>query len=68
MSYFCWLAGVLNWSESSAEELQDILDEEDNVKTRIIFAREELKVWRCVCHAIAHVHDVPRSPVRVNRA
>lgn len=25
-------------------DLQAILDEEDNVKTRIIFAREELKV------------------------
>lgn len=36
--------GVLGWGAASDEQLQDILDEEDNVKTRIIFAREELKV------------------------
>lgn len=37
--------GVLDWSEISDEELTAVADEEDNVRTRIIFAREELKVW-----------------------
>lgn len=35
---------MLEWGGASDEQLQEILDEEDNVKTRIIFAREELKV------------------------
>eukprot|EP00904_Undaria_pinnatifida_P010858 jgi/Undpi1/6902/HiC_scaffold_21.g09377.m1 len=35
--------GVLDWGAMGAGDLQAILDEEDNVKTRIIFAREELK-------------------------
>lgn len=34
----------MDWSGASDEDLQEISDEEDNVKTRIIFAREELKV------------------------
>lgn len=38
--------GVLGWAAIEEGELQSILDEEDNVKTRIIFAREELKVHR----------------------
>lgn len=37
-------AGVLDWGAIEESELQSILEEEDNVKTRIIFAREELKV------------------------
>lgn len=37
-------AGVLDWAGTDEADLQSILDEEDNVKTRIIFAREELKV------------------------
>ena len=37
-------AGVLDWAGTDEADLQNILDEEDNVKTRIIFAREELKV------------------------
>lgn len=37
-------AGVLDWGATNEGDLQEILDEEDNVKTRIIFAREELKV------------------------
>lgn len=36
--------GVLDWAGTEEADLQSILDEEDNVKTRIIFAREELKV------------------------
>lgn len=36
--------GVLDWAATEEADLQSILDEEDNVKTRIIFAREELKV------------------------
>lgn len=36
--------GVLDWAGTEEAGLQSILDEEDNVKTRIIFAREELKV------------------------
>lgn len=43
-SYNMWRTGVLDWGEIEDEGLQEILDEEDNVKTRIIFAREELKV------------------------
>ncbi|CAM9346134.1 unnamed protein product [Ectocarpus fasciculatus] len=35
--------GVLEWADIDEADLQSILDEEDNVKTRIIFAREELK-------------------------
>ena len=35
---------MLDWGAMGAGDLQAILDEEDNVKTRIIFAREELKV------------------------
>lgn len=38
------LTGVLDWGATEDADLQSILDEEDNVKTRIIFAREELKV------------------------
>lgn len=37
---------MLEWGGATDEQLQEILDEEDNVKTRIIFAREELKVPR----------------------
>jgi len=35
---------VLEWSSIDEEALKAIEEEEDNVKTRIIFAREELKV------------------------
>lgn len=35
---------MLDWGGMVDGDLQAILDEEDNVKTRIIFAREELKV------------------------
>lgn len=35
---------MLDWADIDEADLQSILDEEDNVKTRIIFAREELKV------------------------
>lgn len=35
---------MLEWADIDEADLQSILDEEDNVKTRIIFAREELKV------------------------
>lgn len=42
-------AGVLDWGAIEETELQSILDEEDNVKTRIIFAREELKVQYSTC-------------------
>lgn len=38
------ISGVLDWGAMADGDLQAILDEEDNVKTRIIFAREELKV------------------------
>ncbi|CAM9938093.1 unnamed protein product, partial [Laminaria digitata] len=37
------ISGVLDWGAMGDGDLQAILDEEDNVKTRIIFAREELK-------------------------
>jgi hypothetical protein len=41
------IEGVLNWSNITPQELKDIEEEEDNVKSRIIFAREFLKdeVW-----------------------
>lgn len=38
------LPGVLDWGAMSEEEMKKIEEEEDRVKTRIIFAREELKV------------------------
>jgi hypothetical protein len=37
------IEGVLNWSNITPQELKDIEEEEDNVKSRIIFAREFLK-------------------------
>lgn len=42
--------GVLDWGAISEGDLKEILDEEDNVKTRIIFAREELKVSKARIH------------------
>lgn len=47
--------GVLDWGDTNEADLQSILDEEDNVKTRIIFAREELKV-RSLVMSCCHKH------------
>lgn len=55
-------AGVLDWAATEEEDLQSILDEEDNVKTRIIFAREELKVgWSFVRFSICSLVSVMES-------
>jgi hypothetical protein len=41
------IEGVLNWSNITPDELKAIEEEEDNVKSRIIFAREFLKDEVC---------------------
>lgn len=60
--------GVLDWAGTEEADLQSILDEEDNVKTRIIFAREELKVlYALSCILVFRRHTlIPWAAYTVN--
>lgn len=50
--------GVLDWSSIDEEALKAIEEEEDKVKTRIIFAREELKVPNVTSRQDLRSHDL----------
>ncbi|CAM9893026.1 unnamed protein product [Sphacelaria rigidula] len=61
--------GVLDWQEASDEELKEIADEEDNVKTRIIFAREELKTLKLSDEQIGYLcEEATRAATQGQRA
>eukprot|EP00903_Cladosiphon_okamuranus_P012770 g11938.t1 len=61
--------GVLDWAGTDEADLQSILDEEDNVKTRIIFAREELKTLQLSTDQIKYLcEEASRAQTQGQRA
>lgn len=61
--------GVLDWGAISEGDLKEILDEEDNVKTRIIFAREELKNLKLSTEQIKYLcEEASRAGTQGQRA
>lgn len=61
--------GVLDWAGTEDADLQSILDEEDNVKTRIIFAREELKQLQLSTDQIKYLcEEASRAQTQGQRA